>query len=103
MAFARRAPLFTSSRVSVALTKASAYPRTEHHLSHQSVKGGLLSVGAVLLALILLVSELREFLSTTHSHSARPAAALLATRLTSSCAAAGRGHSPEESTAASHA
>lgn len=43
------------------LAKKSAYPRTDTHLTQQTLSGAVLSVSGVVLALCLLTSELREF------------------------------------------
>lgn len=60
------------SRIASVLARTSAYPRTEKHLAQQRLSGAGLSIGAVVLAVVLLVSELRDFLRTEHTKKARP-------------------------------
>jgi hypothetical protein len=62
------------SRLALALARSSAYPRTETHLSQQTLSGALLSVSAVVLVLCLLVSELREFMNVENTKRVRAAA-----------------------------
>ena len=64
------------SRIASVLARSSAYPRTEKHLAQQRLSGAGLSVGAVVLAVVLLVSELRDFLRTEHTKKARLRVAL---------------------------
>ena len=59
------------SRIASVLARTSAYPRTETHLAQQRLSGAGLSVGAVLLAALLLFSELRDFLRTEHATKVR--------------------------------
>lgn len=59
------------SRIASVLARTSAYPRTETHLAQQRLSGAGLSIGAVLLAALLLVSELRDFLSTENATKVR--------------------------------
>ena len=60
------------SRIASVLARTSAYPRTEKHLARQRLSGAGLSIGAVVLAVVLLVSELRDFLRTENTKKARP-------------------------------
>ena len=62
------------SRIASVLARSSAYPRTETHLAQQRLSGAGLSIGAVLLAALLLVSEIRDFLSTENATKVRLAA-----------------------------
>jgi hypothetical protein len=59
------------SRVGLLLARTSAYPRTETHLSRQTLSGAALTVSAVLLVLCLVAAELREFLNVESSKRAR--------------------------------
>ena len=59
------------SRIASVLARTSAYPRTDKHLAQQRLSGAGLSIGAVVLAVVLLVSELRDFLRTEHTKKAR--------------------------------
>jgi hypothetical protein len=55
------------SRVALALARTSAYPRTETHLSRQTLSGATLSVAGVVLVAWLLAAELKEFLNVAHT------------------------------------
>ena len=62
------------SRIASVLARTSAYPRTEKHLAQQRLSGAGLSIGAVVLAVVLLFSELRDFVRTEHTKKVRPPA-----------------------------
>jgi hypothetical protein len=63
------------SRVALALARTSAYPRTETHLSRQTLSGAALSVAGVVLVAWLLTAELKEFVNIAHTKKVCAAAA----------------------------